>query len=123
MSRTIAIGTARLQRYQKVIRFASERTTPARILAAIAAACVSFEAYAHSPMDKGRGGDLSLLVDQSNLVFIGKVEKVADERYDSIIQECPTCEFPYLVATAWTAAAMPAFGGLGRDSSLSSNLT
>lgn len=45
-------------------------------LAAIVAACVNFEAYAHSPMDKGHGGDLSLLVDQSNLVFIGKVERV-----------------------------------------------
>ena len=46
------------------------------ISVAVAAVCVSFEASAHSPMDKGHGGDLAQLVDQSNLVFIGNVERV-----------------------------------------------
>lgn len=47
------------------------------IIVAVAAACISSSASAHSPMDKGRAGDLVQLVNQSNLVFIGTVEKVA----------------------------------------------
>ena len=44
---------------------------------AVAAACISSSASAHSPLDKGRAGDLAQLVEQSNLVFIGTAEKIA----------------------------------------------
>ena len=44
---------------------------------ALAAACMSSSAFAHSSMEQTRVGDLAQLADRSNLVFVGTVEKVA----------------------------------------------
>jgi len=43
---------------------------------AIVIACMSSYVYAHSPMDNAQAGDMASLVDQSNLVFVGKAAKV-----------------------------------------------
>jgi hypothetical protein len=47
------------------------------VLLVIAAVWMSLDAFAHSPMDKAKGGDLTQLVEQSNLVFSGRAAKVA----------------------------------------------
>lgn len=64
--------------------------------AAMALACVAGGASAHSPMDKTRAGDLAHLVDESNLVFIGKVEKVT---YRNAIGDKDEGLIPYTIVT------------------------
>ena len=43
---------------------------------AFAIACMSSAVHAHSPMENSQAGDMASLVDQSNLVFMGKAAKV-----------------------------------------------
>jgi hypothetical protein len=42
----------------------------------LALACMSFQVHAHSPMDNAQAGDMASLVDQSNLIFLGKAAKI-----------------------------------------------
>lgn len=63
---------------------------------AIAAACVSSAAFAHSSMEAGRSGDLVQLADRSNLVFLGKVEKVV---YRNAKTEGEQGLIPYTIVT------------------------
>ncbi len=44
--------------------------------AAIALACMSSYVQAHSPMENSKAGDMASLVDQSNLIFLGKAAKI-----------------------------------------------
>lgn len=43
---------------------------------AFAIACMSSYVHAHSPMENSQAGDMASLVDQSNLIFLGKAAKV-----------------------------------------------
>lgn len=44
--------------------------------AAFAIACMSSYVQAHSPMENSKAGDMASLVDQSNLIFLGKAAKI-----------------------------------------------
>jgi hypothetical protein len=66
------------------------------LVAALTTVCISSGAFAHSPIDKERASDLAQLVEQANLIFVGKVEKVAYRNAQGSKQEGL---IPYTIVT------------------------
>ena len=72
------------------------KKTARLIVLAVAVVCLCPRGFAHSPMDKAKGGDLQQLVDQSNLVFTGTAAQVA---YRTVAGNEGEGGIPYTIVT------------------------